>query len=89
MPMGFISAVDIISAIEFDKAGDYLATGNRCDWVAHFEKTYTKDVCNLCLDCLFFLILGLFNLFRLIFSQHIDNVGWWIHMGFGKDKPFY
>jgi serine/threonine-protein phosphatase 2A regulatory subunit B len=37
------SAVDIISAIEFDKSGDHLATGDRGGRVVLFERTDTKD----------------------------------------------
>lgn len=37
-------AVDIISAIEFDKSGDHLATGDRGGRVVLFERTDTKDV---------------------------------------------
>ncbi|MBA0807599.1 hypothetical protein Gohar_023394, partial [Gossypium harknessii] len=35
---------DIISAIEFDKTGDHLATGDRGGRVVLFERTDTKDV---------------------------------------------
>ena len=46
-------AVDIISAIEFDKSGDHLATGDRGGRVVLFERTDTKDVCLLeCPLCL-------------------------------------
>lgn len=38
------SAVDIISAIEFDKSGDHLATGDRGGRVVLFERTDIKDV---------------------------------------------
>ncbi|CAI0462179.1 unnamed protein product [Linum tenue] len=38
-----MSAVDIISAIEFDKTGDHLATGDRGGRVVLFERTDTKD----------------------------------------------
>ncbi|CAI0462148.1 unnamed protein product, partial [Linum tenue] len=38
-----LSAVDIISAIEFDKTGDHLATGDRGGRVVLFERTDTKD----------------------------------------------
>ncbi|KAK6264204.1 hypothetical protein SCA6_019638 [Theobroma cacao] len=37
------SSVDIISAIEFDKTGDHLATGDRGGRVVLFERTDTKD----------------------------------------------
>lgn len=37
-------AVDIISAIVFDKSGDYLATGDRGGRVVLFERTDLKDV---------------------------------------------
>lgn len=40
----FHFAVDIISAIEFDKSGDHLATGDRGGRVVLFERTDTKDV---------------------------------------------
>lgn len=41
----FLFAVDIISAIEFDKTGDHLATGDRGGRVVLFERTDAKDVC--------------------------------------------
>jgi hypothetical protein len=49
------SAVDIISAIEFDKSGDHLATGDRGGRVVLFERTDTKDVssffsCKICFE---------------------------------------
>jgi len=39
-----IVVVDIISAIEFDKTGDHLATGDRGGRVVLFERTDTKEV---------------------------------------------
>jgi hypothetical protein len=39
-----LSAVDIISAIEFDRTGDHLATGDRGGRVVLFERNDTKDV---------------------------------------------
>lgn len=44
----FYRAVDIISAIEFDRTGDYLATGDRGGRVVLFERTDNRDVS----DCL-------------------------------------
>ncbi|KAK9149452.1 hypothetical protein Scep_008209 [Stephania cephalantha] len=38
-----LSLFDIISAIEFDKTGDHLATGDRGGRVVLFERTDTKD----------------------------------------------
>ncbi|XP_072997939.1 serine/threonine protein phosphatase 2A 55 kDa regulatory subunit B beta isoform-like isoform X1 [Typha latifolia] len=38
-----VQEVDIISAIEFDKYGDYLATGDRGGRVVLFERTDVKD----------------------------------------------
>jgi hypothetical protein len=38
IPFSF-DAVDIISAIEFDKSGDHLATGDRGGRVVLFERT--------------------------------------------------
>lgn len=46
--------MDIISAIEFDKSGDHLATGDRGGRVVLFERTDTKDV------RLFFLVQVIF-----------------------------
>lgn len=43
--VGFSVAVDIISAIEFDKSGDHLATGDRGGRVVLFERTDVRDVC--------------------------------------------
>lgn len=40
-----VVAVDIISAIEFDKSGNHLATGDRGGRVVLFERTDLKDVC--------------------------------------------
>ncbi|MBA0623090.1 hypothetical protein Godav_008580 [Gossypium davidsonii] len=37
------NSIDIISAIEFDKTGDHLATGDRGGRVVLFERTDTKD----------------------------------------------
>lgn len=45
----FVIAVDIISAIEFDKSGDHLATGDRGGRVVLFERTDTKEVGFFCL----------------------------------------
>lgn len=36
--------MDIISAIEFDKSGDHLATGDRGGRVVLFERTDAKEV---------------------------------------------
>lgn len=40
----FLVSVDIISAIEFDKSGDHLATGDRGGRVVLFERTDARDV---------------------------------------------
>lgn len=40
----WLFAVDIISAIEFDKSGDHLATGDRGGRVVLFERTDKKEV---------------------------------------------
>jgi len=37
--------VDIISAIEFNKTGNYLATGDKGGRVVLFERMDNKDVC--------------------------------------------
>ena len=37
-------AVDIISAIEFDRSGEHLATGDRGGRVVLFERVDVKDV---------------------------------------------
>ena len=42
--MTVMFAVDIISAIEFDRTGDHLATGDRGGRVVLFERTDTRDV---------------------------------------------
>lgn len=39
-------AVDVISAIEFDKTGDHLATGDRGGRVVLFERSDQIDVCS-------------------------------------------
>lgn len=43
-PNHLLSPVDIISAIEFDKSGEHLATGDRGGRVVLFERTDGKDV---------------------------------------------
>lgn len=43
-PNRLLSPVDIISAIEFDKSGEHLATGDRGGRVVLFERTDGKDV---------------------------------------------
>lgn len=50
-------AVDIISAIEFDKSGDHLATGDRGGRVVLFERTDVKDVCSTNCQLLYYCIL--------------------------------
>ena len=47
----FFFSVDIISAIEFDRNGDHLATGDRGGRVVLFEKTDTRAVYLLSADC--------------------------------------
>lgn len=42
--MNILFSVDIISAIEFDRTGDHLATGDRGGRVVLFERTDAKDV---------------------------------------------
>lgn len=44
MFISFKFAVDIISALEFDKTGDHLATGDRGGRVVLFERTDMKEV---------------------------------------------
>ena len=43
----FFFPVDVISAIEFDRTGDHLATGDRGGRVVLFERTDARDVCLL------------------------------------------
>ena len=54
-------AVDIISAIEFDKTGDHLATGDRGGRVVLFERTDRKGVSmvksDLCWEPLPFIVV--------------------------------
>ena len=45
----FCSAVDVISAIQFDNSGDHLATGDRGGRVVLFERTDAKNVMSLLL----------------------------------------
>lgn len=42
--LGFFLLVDTISAIEFDKSGDYLAVGDRGGRVVIFERKADNDV---------------------------------------------
>lgn len=61
--LSFRFAVDIISAIEFDKTGDHLATGDRGGRVVLFERTDTKEVCFSHLTCfLYYFYFLIFNL---------------------------
>lgn len=53
----FAFAVDIISAIEFDKTGDYLATGDRGGRVVIFERTDNREVSDYLCACLCFIYL--------------------------------
>ncbi len=53
--------MDIISAIEFDKSGEHLATGDRGGRVVLFERTESREVRDSCL--LFF------DYFRWGFSE--------------------
>jgi hypothetical protein len=53
----FIS-VDIISAIEFDKSGDHLATGDKGGRVVLFERTDVRDVSTTYLNLVFILIFS-------------------------------
>jgi hypothetical protein len=46
-PTLLLFTVDVISAIEFNKAGHHLATGDRGGRVVLFERTDAKDVCML------------------------------------------
>ena len=57
--MTVMFAVDIISAIEFDRTGDHLATGDRGGRVVLFERTDTRDV-SLWIANLFILYMLLF-----------------------------
>lgn len=56
-------AVDIISAIEFDKSGDHLATGDRGGRVVLFERTDKKEVGHARFD-----IFGVLHVFILSFT---------------------
>lgn len=47
-------SVDIISAIEFDKSGDHLATGDKGGRVVLFERTDARDVSTTCLNLSWF-----------------------------------
>ena len=58
----FFFPVDIISAIEFNRTGDHLATGDRGGRVVLFERTDTRDVC--------LLIVFLFMVLKLCFFTH-------------------
>lgn len=53
--------MDIISAIEFDKSGEHLATGDRGGRVVLFERTESREVRDSC--------LLLFDSFRWGFSE--------------------
>lgn len=66
MASNSLFAVDIISAIEFDKSGDHLATGDRGGRVVLFERTDVRDVCLTA----YFLILLLWLCFSFTFSQY-------------------
>lgn len=57
----FSFSVDIISAIEFDRTGDHLATGDRGGQVVLFERTDTRDVCLLTVFLFIFLKVSCFS----------------------------
>lgn len=60
-------AVDIISAIEFDKFGDHLATGDRGGRVVLFERTDAKVVVFLDIKRFSLCLLGhLYLIFLLL-----------------------
>lgn len=65
MYLHFIFAVDIISAIEFDKSGDHLATGDRGGRVVLFERSDTKEVCAR-VHCIFLEILFMLCCSRIV-----------------------
>jgi serine/threonine-protein phosphatase 2A regulatory subunit B len=46
-----VQDVDIISAIEFNKSGHHLATGDRGGRVVLFERIDSKDVCIILVLC--------------------------------------
>ena len=62
--------MDIISAIEFDKSGDHLATGDKGGRVVLFERTDVRDVSTTYLNFVFILI---FSLMKLLYQQ---NASW-------------
>lgn len=68
-PLDFIFTVDIISAIEFDGTGDHLATGDRGGRVVLFERTDTRDVSLLFVDCRLFMSFVLFCFSSKLFLE--------------------
>lgn len=51
-----VCAVDIISAIEFDRTGNHLATGDRGGRVVLFERTDTREASQSILLIIFFFL---------------------------------
>lgn len=81
-------AVDIISAIEFDKTGDHLATGDRGGRVVLFERTDTKDVVLPILSVLIHQNFYFLEPFLVIVNNGFNIlllVAWWIQKRSGED----
>lgn len=49
--LSHVFAVDVISAVEFDRTGNHLATGDHGGRVVLFERTYTRVVSQLTASC--------------------------------------
>lgn len=66
--------MDIISAIEFDKTGDHLATGDRGGRVVLFERTDTKEVrfCNIKRCC--FWMMQSYTLSNFLFATSMVEI---------------
>jgi hypothetical protein len=77
--------VDIISAIEFDKSGEHLATGDRGGRVVLFERTESREVRD---SCLLFLITldGVSVRGEYMFFNLHSNTMQWIQMAATSSK---
>lgn len=96
-------AVDIISAIEFDRTGDHLATGDRGGRVVLFERTDAKDVSWLTQlfkgmgadQCFLFIYfqpyLFLPHWFDLVLLPlyELINIAWWTSERSGENGLFH
>lgn len=86
LPVPPVFAVDVISAVEFDRTGNHLATGDRGGRVVLFERTDTRDVSQLTASCNipfpFYLVL------QFCYSYNANHLAWGTPERFRADGLF-